>query len=277
MAKKKKKTPPAKSAPAKKKAAPAAKKPAAPRKPTPLKQINILNPERKRMNSKLSRLRKQAEQLKGVRGVGFIREQIKYLTEDRDNLSKKIVKLRKQNVHFEELRGEKRRIKSRQARIDNKLEKLYEDGKIATEEFKKLNNEHLKLSDEIHDINRELGLEEKTAALTEDERDDYFEEIEERLEKESKKKGAAFQWEPAPDTPHTIWEAMRHLDEALAKDRFSIYVIDGEEFESTDRVGIRFTASNFWRVQKAGKTKTPLIVISYDLDQNAVQYEAGEL
>lgn len=251
---------------AKTKPAPAPK-PVKKRAPTPLKQIGILAPERSRMNSKLSRLRKQAEQYRGQRGVGFIREQIKYLTEDRDAITKKITRLRKKETKLVEVRDEKSKIKGRMRRIDNKLNKMLSDGQYESKEAKKLNTEYMRLAEEVHEMNEELGIEDRPAKFTEEQVERQVEELSEKLEEEGEG------WEAHPATPHTIWDAMKHLDEALNKGEFELYIIDGKKFQGNDFAGIRFAASNFWRTMRSVIAGTPLIQITLNMELNGVQYE----
>lgn len=251
------------------------------RPPSPLRQIDILAKERNRLNSRLYRRKQKFQEEPRKTYQDKIRKEIRKTERERDQISTKVKGLRVKVKHFDVLRDDKSKIKSRQRYIDQKLEKLYESGGIETKQFRELNNEHLKLSDKIHAINQELGIEEKSKSYTEEEKEDIFDELETDLELEQIIGGGGRrkikEWELAPDTPHTIWEAMRELDDSLAEDRFDIYVIDGNEFESTNKVGIRFTAANFWRIQKAKKTNTPLIEIAYDLENNAISFTPLEL
>ncbi len=230
------------------------------------KEISKLQKENKSLYNKLYYRKKKLEQGGDKKYISGIRREIKRIDNQRDEIQITISAYREEVSVINELREDRKQILRDQKKINARLEKLYESGGYDTKEFKELTNKHLRLSDKLHVINQELGVEENVR-LSSEEKAALSKKFENKY---AKRKNAI--WSNDPMTPHTIWQAMAHLEDSLNNNQFEYYVIAGKSFENTDMIGIGMEASNMWRITKSFSS-TPYIIISYDPENKGVQYD----
>ena len=168
------------------------------------------------------------------------------------------------------MRDEKSAKKAKLRSLDKRLNKMFEDGKYNTPEYKKLNTEYMRTAESVHGLDQELGLEKRIAPLDAEAKEEILQDVGDVLKAQDEG------FVELPSNPYAIWQAMKHLNDSLTGGRYRTYIISGVEYPITDPSGILMEASNFWRAIRTSLGGTPYVIISVNNSTGAIQYDPYE-
>jgi hypothetical protein len=195
----------------------------------PIYEIRDAQKEKKQIKNQLRSVDRRFEKETRKTYLDKIRREKRSLEKAVDQRDLKI----KEAKDFIKFRDEKNRvkgnIKAKINRREDKLEKLYQDKNF--DEYKKLNNEVIKLQLKINDIERQLGRKPKEEV--------GIPPMPEKLVIEENKGKIS--------RTLTVWDGARRLKEALRTGEFKSFVINGEKFDSGNASIINAVATDIWK------------------------------